>query len=316
METSSKKNQRTSVWKVIKMAAGDFAGDDATTLAAGLAFYTSLSLSPLLMILISVASFLGSETQDKVVERISQTVGPKAGETIRTIVENAQSQPSQGTLSAVLGFAVLLFSATGVFAQLQASMNRIWHVKAKPGQGIKGALRKRLLSLGMILAIGFVLLVSLVLTAALESFLSGQGVVWTVVNFVVSVAVYVFLFGAMFKILPDVHLEWRHVWRGALLTGILFAIGKFLIGLYLGSASVGSSFGAAGSLVVLLVWVYYSAIIVFFGTELTQAWLRARGERIEPEPQAEWGSAEAAARWGDEPERNAEPETVAANRRS
>src|SRR5690606_1903041 len=200
-------------------------------------------------------------------------------------------------LSAVIGFAVLLFSATKVFAELQRSMNRIWNVKTKPGQGIKGVFRKRALSLGMILAIGFILLVSLAVSAALGTLLRGQGVAWDVLNFAISLAVYVLLFAAMFKILPDVELEWRHVWRGAILTGILFAIGKLMIDIYLARTSVGSPFGAAGSLIVLLIWVYFSALIVFFGTELTQVWLLARGERVEPEPQAEWATREAAERW-------------------
>src|SRR5690606_36200080 len=140
-----------SAWEIIKTAARDFGRDDATTHAAGLAFYTALSLSPILVILIAVTGILGSGTQQQLVDYITETVGPGAAQTIHTVVENARERPAAGTLSAVIGFAVLLFSATKVFAELQRSMNRIWNVKTKPGQGIKGVFRKRGLSLGMIL---------------------------------------------------------------------------------------------------------------------------------------------------------------------
>jgi membrane protein len=276
------------VLRLLKVSLSDFLSDNAMTMGAALAFYTALSLSPLLILLLSVASFLGSNMQDQLVRQITSLIGPEAGSIISTIIENAGQQKVAATVSAVIGLATLVFSATGVFAALQSSLNRIWNIEAKPGHGIWNYIRKRLLSLGMILAIGFLLIVSLAVSTTLNIILAGSGMVWQAVNFTVSLAVFILLFALMYKFLPDAEISWKDVWVGAAMTAVLFAIGKFAIGAYLGYSSVGSTYGAAGSLMVLLVWVYYSSLIVFFGAEMTQIYARKYGSRIQPESHAEW----------------------------
>lgn len=192
----------------------------------------------------------------------------------------------------MIGIVTLIIGATGVFAQLQYSLNRIWDVQAKPGAGIWEWIRKRFLSLGMVVGIAFVLLVSLVISAVLSAVLghfsgdAGQTVLWRTVELAVSVIVSFLLFAIMFKVLPDVKIRWRDVMLGTLITAVLFAIGKYLIGLYIGKSGTESAFGAAGSLMVMLLWVYYSALILFLGAELTQTLARSRGRQIEPSEHA------------------------------
>ncbi len=273
---------------MVRQAGSDFVSDDAMTLGGALAFYTALSLAPLLVILLSLASFLGESTQDRLVQQIEMMVGPQAGEGIQVIIDNAETRPDLGSFAGIAGLLTLLFSATGVFAQLQAALNRIWDVRARPSQGIWAWLRKRFLSLGMLLALGFLLLVSLAVSAGLGIILPQTGVIWQVVTFLVSMVVFVAMFALMFKYLPDVKITWNSVWAGAVLTAVLFAVGKFAIGLYLGHSSVASSYGAAGSLLLLLLWVYYSALIVFFGAELTQVYAHRFDRAIQPDEHAEW----------------------------
>lgn len=276
-------NWRTH-WQAWKIAAVDFVADDAMTLGAALAFYTALSLAPLLVILLWAASFMGDATQQKLVARIEEMVGPQAGQAIGMVISASSQQQDLRTAAGLMGFAALFFSASGVFAQLQAALNRIWDVKARSGLGLWGWVRKRLLSMGMILAIAFVLLVSLVAGAAITLVLGGA---WGWADVITSMVAYFMLFAVIFKVLPDVEIQWRDVWTGAGVTAVLFALGKWLIGWYLGSSSVGSSYGAAGSLVVLLVWVYYSSLILFLGAEVTQAYARVLGHRVTPGAGAE-----------------------------
>ena len=187
-----------------------------------------------------------------------------------------------------MGFALLLFSATGAFAQMQYSLNAIWDVQPKPGGGLWRWLRKRILSLGMILGIGFLLLVSLGVSTVLNLLFAGTGgFVWEAVNVVVSLFVYTVLFALIYKVLPDVKIAWQDVWVGALLTAVLFAIGRFLLGLYLGRSAVASPYGSAGSLVTILLWIYYASLIFFFGAELTQTWAAFHGRRLQPEEYAQ-----------------------------
>jgi len=275
-------------YQMIRAAASDFLDDNAMTLAASLAFYSALSLAPLLVILISAASLLGSDRQSRIVAEIETAVGPQAGEAVHEIIQSGEKQQQTGTLATVAGFAVLLFSATGVFAQMQDSLNAIWEVQAKPGQGLWRWLRKRILSLGMLLGIGFLLMISLGLTTVINVIFAGtSGWIWQAVNFVASLLIYIALFALIYKVLPDVKITWADVWAGATMTAVLFVIGKFLLGLYLGRSSVASAYGAAGSLIVLLLWVYYAAIIFFFGAELTQVYARFCGRGLEPEEHAE-----------------------------
>jgi membrane protein len=178
---------------------------------------------------------------------------------------------------------MLLFSASGVFAQLQSTMNKVWNVTPKPQNAIWDWLRKRLLSMGMVLSVAFILLASLVISAVIGMVLPGTGTLWNLVTAGVSMLVFIVLFAMIFKFLPDVQIAWRDVWVGAVLTAVLFTVGKYAIGVYIGNSAVASSYGTAGSLIALLVWVYYSAVIVLFGAELTQVYATRYGSGIQPE---------------------------------
>lgn len=276
------------VFTFIKTSISDFLRDDAMTLGAALAFYTALSLSPLLIILLSVASFLGEGTKQGIVRQISEMVGPQAASVIETIIRNVDANPGAGSISAIIGTLAIIFSATGVLAALQKSLNRIWNIESKPGGGVGNLLRKRLLSFGMILAIGFLLIVSLTVSTALNLVFAGTGIVWQIVNYLVTPGVFVLLFALIFRYLPDANIAWKNVWVGAAMTAVLFAVGIFAIGQYFRYSSIGSAYGAAGSLLVLLVWVYYSSLILFFGAEMTQVYSRKYGSRIQPDSHADW----------------------------
>ena len=277
----------TSMWKMLKASVVEFFDDEAMTRAAAVAFYTALSFAPLLILLIWISSSLSSDITRQMVQQVEQVVGPQAGEAVDMVVKNAEQEKNAGTLAGMLSILVLLFSASSVFAQLQKSMNRIWDVERKPGAGVGGWLRTRLLSFGMLLVIAFLLAVSLVVSAGISMIGSG-GAVWQVLNLIASLLIFFLLFAAMFKLLPDVHIEWGDVWVGAAITASLFIVGKYAIGKYLGMSSVGSAYGAAGSLVVLLVWVYYSTLIFFFGAELTQEYARRFGTYLAPNRHAQW----------------------------
>jgi membrane protein len=205
------------------------------------------------------------------------------------VVESANSQPKTGVFATIVGFVVLIVGASGVFAQMQASLNAIWRVEPKPGRGIWGLLQDRILSFGFILVVGFLLLISLILTAIIAfigtwfgGFLPGVETLIQILNAILSLAIITLLFAMIFKFLPDVKIAWRDVWIGALITAGLFTAGKEILGLYLGKSGVASSYGAAGSLIVLLLWVYYSAQIVFFGAEFTKAYANKFGSRVVP----------------------------------
>lgn len=283
---------------VISKTFKEFIEDDAPHMAAALAYYTVFSLPPLLLIILTVAGFLindPQQVQQALQEQISGVVGEDGAQAIGTMIQNV-SQPGAGSIVAtILGIAGLIFGATGAFAQLQTALNKTWEVEPDPEQ--KGAMKylriglKRLFSLAMVLVVAFLLLVSLVLSAAL-SVIGDQitellpttlsNVFWQVIHIGISLSVITLLFAAMFKILPDARIPWRHVWVGALVTAVLFEVGKFLIGFYIGQSNPGSAFGAAGSLVVILVWIYYSSLIFFLGAEFTQVWARRHGESILP----------------------------------
>ncbi len=250
--------------------------DHAAQQGAALAFYSVLSLGPLLLIVISVAGiFFGQEAASgHIFAQIQGLIGEEGAETIQIILANSRSE-SKGFWATLAGFVTLLIASTGVFGQLQDTLNSIWKVPPKKGYSFWRIIRKRFLSFALILAIGFLLLISLVVSAALAAFsdyftglipeMMMQGV-----NFMLSFAVTTVLFAMMFKILPDADIGWHEVWIGAVLTAALFSIGKFLIGLYLGHSALSSTYGAAGSLVVILIWIYYSAQILFLGAEFTQ----------------------------------------------
>jgi membrane protein len=281
-------------WFVAKRSVLAFIAGDPFRLAAALSYYTLLSMAPLLLIVLGVGGFFFAETavRMELVGQVRNLVGSPGADVVDSIITNAQ-QSQQSATSILLGGALMLFGATTVFAQLQGALNQIWQVKAEPTYAVLGFLRHRLLSFALVLAIGFLLTVSLTISAVLSGIQAYLGsleiasvTLWQVANGVISFTFVTVLIAMLFKYLPDALIEWRDVWLGAVLTSILFLIGKYVIGLYLGQASIGSIFGAAGSVVVLMVWVYYAALILFFGAEVTRAVAQYRGARVRPSPHA------------------------------
>jgi membrane protein len=270
----------------------EFNEDEATWMAAALSYFTVFALAPLLAILLQVASFIWDpgQVREALTGQFQALMGRDVARQVQTMMMSAEQKTASGTgLRLMWSIAGLLFGATGAFVSLQSALNRAWEVQPDPKRGgIKNFIMKRFLSLGMVLGIAFLLLVSLALTTALSAFgdyvFGGIGTtVAQVLNFVFSFAVITLLFAAMFKVLPDAKVGWRDVWVGAVATAALFVVGKLLIGLYVGQSDPGSAFGAAGALAVLLVWIYYAAVIVLLGAEFTQAWMRQHGREIEPE---------------------------------
>jgi membrane protein len=284
------------IFSLLKEAFQEWNDDDALDLGAALAYYTIFSIAPLLVVVIAIAGFaFGREAvQGQLVGQIEGLVGRQGAEAIQTMVANAGHHGS-GVLATVIAVVTILFGATGVFGQLQKTLNKIWDVQPKPGLGVKGLLKARALAFGMIVGVGFLLLVSLVVSAALTAvgtYFSGRfpggAVLLRILSEVVSFAVITLLFAMLYRVLPDVEISWQDVWAGSAFTAVLFTLGKYLIGLYLGHSSVASVYGAAGSLVVVLLWIYYSSQILFFGAEFTQVYARRYGSRIEPSKNAQW----------------------------
>ncbi len=281
----------SNILGLLKDTFADWNADKAPQLAAALAYYTVFSLAPLLIIVIAIAGLaFGQEAaQNQVVGQLRGLVGEQGGETIQEMIKSA-SKPADGILATIIGVVTLLFGAAGAFGQMKATLNTIWNVPPRPVSGIKGiilAIKSQLISLAMVLGIGFLLLVSLILSAGISAVSNFMGerlplppIVWQIIDFVVSFGIITLLFAAIYKVLPDADIAWSDVWIGAAITSLLFVIGKILIGLYLGHSSVASSYGAAGSLVVLLLWIYYSAQILFFGAEFTQVYANRYGSRI------------------------------------
>lgn len=283
------------IFALLKDTFVEWNKDHAPRLGAALAYYTVFSLGPLLLIIISLLGlvFGTSAAQDQIVGQLQGLVGAEGARFIQDAIASA-SKPTTSIIASVIGIATLLLGAIGVFGQLQDALNAIWHVTPKPGLGIREMIKDRVLSFGMVLAVGFLLLVSLVVSAGLTALFKYFGTLVPMpatvaegVNFFVSFGVITALFALIFKYLPDAIIPWRNVWIGAALTSLLFVIGKFVLGFYLGSSSIGSSYGAAGSLVIVLVWIYYSAQILFFGAEFTKAYAMRYGEGIVPAPNAE-----------------------------
>lgn len=261
-------------------------------MAAALAYYTVFSLAPLLIIVIAIAGAVFGEkaAQGELVRQIQQVVGKNAAEFIQVAIENTSNfDPDQGIFPTLLNIGILLFGATIVFAQLQTSLNKIWEVKPKPGNSIKLFLRKRLLSFSMVLAVAFLLLVSLVVSAVLaiisnyfSDLIPGFAYLWEFINFLISFGLATLLFALVYKVLPDAKIAWQDVGVGAIITAVLFEVGKALLGFYLSQMGVGSTYGAAGSLVVILTWVFYSAQILFLGAEFTKVYAKSYGKKIVP----------------------------------
>jgi membrane protein len=266
----------------IRRSVVNFVDDDVLTLAAALAFYTMLSFAPLIVIAIHAASLAGPGAEAALLDQVRAVVGEEARNAAEAVIRSGKMRPEIGSIAGIAGLLMLVVGATTVFAQLQSSLNRIFGVVARPINAVSGWLRRRVLSLGVIFAIGFVLTVSLVVSAVLGWLLPRGGVALDAANEIVSTLVFALLFGVLFRYLPDARISRRAAFFGGFVTAVLFMLGKWAIGAYLAHGEIGGAYGAAGSLAVLLVWVYYSAAIFFYGAELTAARLASAGIAIEP----------------------------------
>jgi membrane protein len=280
--------------QLVRDAGEKFWEDRGTRLGAALAYYTALSLSPLLVVVVAIAGFVfGPEAaRGEIVVQFRDTIGTEAATVIEQLVRKSAS-PAHGIVATVLAIGVLVYGASNAFSNLQSALNTIWQVPRRaPEGGVLTVLKEQLLSFALVCGLAFLLLVSLVVTAVLAGvnsrvagWMPGMDVLAEVVNFVLNLVLTAALFAMMFKWLPEARLAWRDVAIGATATAVLFSIGRYLIGLYLGRAAVGSAFGAAGAFVVLLVWIYYSTQILLFGAELTFVYARRFGSGVRAGPE-------------------------------
>lgn len=286
-----KKITAKGIWNVLKQSFTGFSDDKITKLSGSLAYYTVFSMGPLLVVIISLCGiFLGREAiEGKVYEVLSGFVGSDTAAQLQQIIKNA-SISGKSTIAATIGVVTLLIGATTVFAEIQDSINSIWGLKPKPKRGWLKMIQNRFLSFSVIISLGFILLVSLAITGIIEA-ISGRlqaaypdvtVIVFYCINLIISFSVITFIFAVIFRVLPDAQIRWKDVGIGAAVTAVLFMLGKFAISFYISKSNVGSTYGTAGSLVILLVWVYYSSIILYFGAEFTKAYAIAYGAPIHP----------------------------------
>ena len=288
-------NKPKAAWELLKLTFGDWIDDNAFELSGALAFYTIFSIAPVLLIAVGVASFfLTPDTAtDQIVGEMKKMIGAEGANAVRQVIDSSRGF-GKGLWAVSVGIVTLILGATAVFGELQSALNQIWDVKAKPDRGvIMSFVVDRVRSFSIAICVGFLLLVSLVISALISglqnymnTWLPGVPWVWHTANAVSSFLVIALLFAAIYKLLPDVLISWRDVWIGAAVTALLFTAGKYLTGIYLGRTATASAFGAAGSLVVLLFWVYYSALISFLGAEFTQVYARRYGPGIRPKKHA------------------------------
>ncbi|MGA7731007.1 MAG: YihY/virulence factor BrkB family protein [Chloroflexia bacterium] len=282
----------------------DWGEDKASRLGAALAYYTIFSIGPLLLITISIASFVFNDAEQQIVGTVSRVVGKEGGDVISSTIENA-NKGGANIIATTIGIITLLLGASGVFGQLKDALNTIWEVKPKPNQGLLATLKDRFLSFTMVLGTGFLLLTSLVINAGaaalavfLKSLLPGGDLIGQILSLIITFGVITVVFALLYKYLPDVEIGWKDVWIGAAISALLFGLGQFALGLYLQFGNVGSAFGAAGSLVVVLVWIYYSAQIFLLGAEFTQVYTNKYGSRVRPAENAEFITEEMRAQQG------------------
>ena len=296
----------TGFWAILSATVGDWYEDRAQRLGAALAYYTVFALAPTIVLVIAVAALvLGHEAaRDEILRQTHELVGEQGAKAVESWIATARD-PGASSKAIGLGLVTLVFGLWGVFGELQDALNTIWGVTPKAGRGVLDMIRQRFWSFALVIGTGFLLLVSLaistwisILTKYFWYLLPLPGPALEAVNVVVSFGVITVLFALTFKLLPDVDIAWRDVWLGAAVTALLFTVGKLVIGLYLGKSGVASAFGAAGSLVVILVWVYYSAQILYFGAEFTKVWTRRRGSGFTPAETAVPVTAEARAEQG------------------
>jgi membrane protein len=284
-----------NLWGLLLAAGMKWVDDRATRMGAALAYYTIFSLAPLLVIAVAVAGMIFGKdaAEGKIVGQLQDMVGEEAGKAIQTMLANA-NHPASGIIATVIGVVVMIVGAMGVFNELHDSLNTIWQVRAKPGAAVWRVIRHQLLSFVMVLFIALLLLTALAASTAVSTTegLLAQHFGWQItaggraVNYAVTLAVMTLLFAMIYRILPDVQIPWGDVWLGAVVTALLFSLGKYLIGLYLRFSTLNTAFGAAGSLVVLLAWLYYSAQIFLFGAELTQVYATRYGSKMAPKSRA------------------------------
>lgn len=284
------------LWVLLKKTYQEWTEDKASRLAAALSYYAAVSIAPLLIIVLVVTGFLlgAKAAQGQLMAQIQGLIGQQGAQFIETIIANAD-KPTTGSIAGILSLVTLVWGSTNVFTQLQEALNTIWDVELKSEVGLKHTAQRRLLSFALVLGIGFLLLLSLLLSTALAAIagslsglVPGFDRLWQIGEILLSLVVITFLFGILFKILPDVEITWGDVWPGAAVTALLFTIGKFALSFYLGNQ--GSAYGAAGSLVVFLLWVYYSAQIFFFGAEFTQVYANHYGSGIQPTEDATYAN--------------------------
>jgi len=300
------------VWSLLNATCSDWYEDRAQRMGAALAYYTIFALTPGLVIVMALAGvLLGAAAEIRIIGQIHDLIGEQGAKAIEATVRSARATPP-GTTAIGLALITLVFGLWGVFGELQDSLNTIWGVTPKPGRRVRDIVKERFWSFAMVVGTGFLLLVSLVVTAWLAAvgtyvsyLLPAPALALEVLNSVISLAVITGAFALIFKLLPDVRIAWRDVWLGAAVTSLLFTIGKSLIGLYLGKSAVASAYGAAGSLVIIVVWVYYSAQILLFGAEFTKVWTKRRGSGFTVEKTAKAVTAEARAEQGLGPKQKA-----------
>jgi membrane protein len=280
---------------VLMESAGAWMEDNALRLSASLAFYSVFSLAPLLVIAVSIGALMFSEqtVRDQIGAQLEALAGPRAADAVEALLVTTATHKRTGTFATIAGIVVMLFGASGVFGELKDALNTIWGVVVKPGRTLLTLIRDRFLSFSIVLSVGFLLLVSLLLNAILTALskyvnwlLPLPALAWQTLDFVGSFGVITVLFAMIFKILPNVRLGWHDVWMGAAVTSLLFVLGKFLIGFYLGASSITSAYGAAASVIIVLLWVYYSACILFFGAEFTKVYACKFGSGIVPNRRA------------------------------
>jgi membrane protein len=275
------------VLSIPKQALWGFLEDNGFTLAGALAFYAILSLAPLLVLLVTVFGYVDPTTEQRMVAETERLIGPQASQGVELLVRNARMQRFAASFSARLSLLVFTLSATTVFVQLQYSLNAIFNVRPKRGM-VAGWLYKRFLSLLMVVALGLLLIATVAVTSALSVIFRDSRSVTQALDLIVSLAVFILVFVIMFRVLPDVKISWKDTWVGGTISGLLVVVGEYGISRYLQSSAAVSIYGVTGSLVVLLLWIYYSALIFFYGAELTQAYANCCGDRIVPGKFAEW----------------------------
>jgi len=292
-----KKITLKGVWQVLRDSFKSFSNDNVFKLSGSLAYFTVFSIGPMLIVMIFFADlFYGREAvEGTVYGQLRGFVGSDAAKQIQDIIKNA-SLSGKSTTTAVIGFITLIVGATTVFAEIQDSINIIWNLKPKPKKGWLKMILNRLISFSVVVGLGFILLVSLIVNGLIEGFMDRLQarfpnltvIIFYILNLLITFIVISGLFTVIFKVLPDAKIKWKDVIIGSMTTAILFMLGKFAITFYIGSANIGSSYGAAGSIVVLLLWVYYSSVILYFGAEFTKAYAAHYGSRISPSQYAVW----------------------------